>query len=668
VTTVNLTVLSSTVVLTMTPVPDSLLYQSEVCVQGNIAGSDNTVAVNGMVATMGDGGSWSADHVPVSPGGVATFRLVATNPSQLPVEMTINQDKPPVVYVARYAMSYAMSMSGYTNDLQTPKVETLARNWELCHGGREDYVGLKQYAGWHETTWETTWPADGWLPLLAGNHQEWSDSNRLTPVEVAAFTAPIEHGAVSGEVAWIGGGECGTVHYSRQGESELKMFTGGKARAGQQKLYSLPGVLKLGRYQWALEGGQLFEDTDVPGEATIWGDMGRADANFTAWRLYKRGQTVVVTPRTADPTLTLAALAAGSGPGIGALNPTVAVVGAPREYSPQILFRGVNVSDKTNTVWVGEQIQLQCTLSGSEPPPITNVEWTILGSVVAGFAVRDLAYTNDDGEALTAPRGIGHVVPLVNTNVNPITFYWVDGSPIVSASINASISGSEFQTRTCFEVRKPDAIWFGITNGPIQITNESLVYGISKFDPSAGMHFVYANLELNGYTNSFAMSSLQIISSMLIEYVGENAATNQVRVAVTPVLTGVALDTVYPFISWGMAYSGVHYDSPGCAAAAGIDQLDSTDPIVYLRSANLSGTYQHYLMFQPAEPSIPVAIRRIDWSLSMAGDNAHNTNHLDTLVTGSCGVTLQNNLPVLTNPSWSNYFSGFQFHHTVNPQ
>jgi hypothetical protein len=182
------------------------------------------------------------------------------------------------------------------------------------------------------------------------------------------------------------------------------------------------------------------------------------------------------------------------------------------------------------------------------------------------------------------------------------------------------------------------------------------------------MHFVYANLELNGYTNSFAMSSLQIISSMLIEYVGENAATNQVRVAVTPVLTGVALDTVYPFISWGMAYSGVHYDSPGCAAAAGIDQLDSTDPIVYLRSANLSGTYQHYLMFQPAEPSIPVAIRRIDWSLSMAGDNAHNTNHLDTLVTGSCGVTLQNNLPVLTNPSWSNYFSGFQFHHTVNPQ
>ena len=66
-------------------------------------------------------------HVPVNVGGVASFRLTATpDPNQPPVELTVDQDKPPVVYVGHYAMGCAMSLSGYTNDLQTPKAETLA--------------------------------------------------------------------------------------------------------------------------------------------------------------------------------------------------------------------------------------------------------------------------------------------------------------------------------------------------------------------------------------------------------------------------------------------------------------------------------------------------------------------------------------------------------------
>ena len=129
------------------------------------------------------------------------------------------------------------------------------------------------------------------------------------------------NGKAEGEIAWLSGVECGTVHYSRQAQSVVKLFTGGKARPGQQRLFALTGMLQPARYDWALGGGQFVGDGVVPGEATIWGDLGPADADYTAWGALANGQTVDVTPRTGDPTLSLAALASGAGPNTGRVNP-----------------------------------------------------------------------------------------------------------------------------------------------------------------------------------------------------------------------------------------------------------------------------------------------------------------------------------------------------------
>jgi hypothetical protein len=618
VTTVNMTVLSSTVVLTMTPVPDSQLYQSEVCAQGNIAGSDCTVTVNGMMATMGDGGSWRADHVPVSPGGVATFRLVATNPSQSPVEMTVAQDKPPVVYVARYAMSSAMSMTGYTNDLQEPKVETFAQNWELGVGGHEDHMARKEYAGWHETTCQTTWPADGWPPVLEGTQQIVDSGQTNPPIVVSPFTPPIEIGEFADVAAWESGAMCGTAHYSRRMQTVVKMFTGGKAVSGQKFLLELFGNLERVRFYWSWATWHMTGDGVIPGQGTIWGSMGRADAENVACRQFSGGQTVDVTPRTGDPTLTLAALNEASGSNIGTVDPAIASA-QPAKYRGAIKFGPREATDRTNFTWIGNNVFVQfelvdCATQQTMPGSVcSNFVWSIPGPAYAR-----IAYSSENGL----------VEALSKTNSRFSSFCWSCASDCIEVECAAQYRGEMVHARAWFEVRSPEVALYLTPKSPVEVsTNRQSAPEISSWQwywlqcgrgrvwgngCYNGMRRDYEIVDLKGYTNKFRLELIQLVDWTIREnFAGTNLARS---------LSATGFDDTYPTDLWPVDPTNLPSgrtnglpDSPGMP-------LQERSAFLWQRNA-----FQTYLLFVP-EDGMPVPLKRADWAWSGGATNHFAAN------------------------------------------
>lgn len=164
------------------------------------------------------------------------------------------------------------------------------------------------------------------------------------------------------------------------------------------------------------------------------------------------------------------------------------------------------------------------------------------------------------------------------------------------------------------------------------------------------------------------MESVQHVPEMTVRYMGKHAQGQDTVVVIGPVAEGIAIDRSFPYASWTDALEESAYDSPGCPAAAGIDPLGSTDPITELASASFQATFQHYLMFKPGRGGVPVALRRADWTLSMAATNAQSHNLLDTLVENACSASLTaDNVLVSGNPTWSNHISGFFFSKDVFP-
>lgn len=85
-TTTNISLFRSPVSLGMNPVPESQLWQNQVNVTGMISDSTYRVFVNGVEAVVGGDGQWTATGVPVTLGGMATFKLRGYAPNeQIPV-------------------------------------------------------------------------------------------------------------------------------------------------------------------------------------------------------------------------------------------------------------------------------------------------------------------------------------------------------------------------------------------------------------------------------------------------------------------------------------------------------------------------------------------------------------------------------------------------------
>jgi len=79
----NISVVQSTLILTMDPVtPDSQLWQPTVNVTGEISDTSQAVWVNGVKGHNNGNGTWSANNVPTTAGGTASFTITAYGPTE----------------------------------------------------------------------------------------------------------------------------------------------------------------------------------------------------------------------------------------------------------------------------------------------------------------------------------------------------------------------------------------------------------------------------------------------------------------------------------------------------------------------------------------------------------------------------------------------------------
>ena len=101
VTTTNLVLVQDAMTLTMNSVTDtSELWQPFISVNGAVSDLAATIYVNGIQGTNYGDGTWSADNVPVTDGGVAIFDLKAVPAGGGDPDNSVNQDKPWRVYLA----------------------------------------------------------------------------------------------------------------------------------------------------------------------------------------------------------------------------------------------------------------------------------------------------------------------------------------------------------------------------------------------------------------------------------------------------------------------------------------------------------------------------------------------------------------------------------------
>ncbi len=136
VTTTNLTLNQSAVVVTMQPL--SQYNQSSLSVYGTISDTNYDIWVNGVQAYYPGGQNWEADNVPVNPVGTATFDVEIYTGDPVNVgSQIISQPQPPVVAMMSYNYHSHLSQTTYNYCPNGPAPITTDEtiNWLYQNGG-----------------------------------------------------------------------------------------------------------------------------------------------------------------------------------------------------------------------------------------------------------------------------------------------------------------------------------------------------------------------------------------------------------------------------------------------------------------------------------------------------------------------------------------------------
>jgi hypothetical protein len=281
-----------------------------------------------------------------------------------------------------------------------------------------------------------------------------------------------------------------------------------------------------------------------------------------------------------------------------------------------------NITDRTQTVWVGEQIDLTCSSTGSWTN-FTNCTWTVPGITVAGWNS-------------TITQAV--VIPFTNRNSGAIRYYWVDGHAPATVECRIAIGGMTFNLRTHFTVIRPfnyltsTSASAGVTVDSLYLVVPALHFGDSRSRAAgvAGMVFSYDAQVAGGQ-----WTLCQVVASTMNRV--RQTSGQWWRLAATNVL-----DEVFPFTDTN--------DSPGVWLES---QPFNTPPNAPLDYAIAHDVYSTTLMFMPAVGNaIWVPIRQVTWSWRGSASWAGGTW---SLVPGSASHTPNPGSSETTlHPTWTN--------------
>ena len=142
----NITVKKSFDKFEVDPVPPSeLLYKRNVTVTGYFSGTNHTVWVNGIKATMDETGRWKAEQVPVTEGGSADFDVVSI-PNDRRATLAESTNSTPMILWGETTNSLRVGIAlpnGDTNKFNPHRCQLYAINVSGTNLGR-DWIRTKE--------------------------------------------------------------------------------------------------------------------------------------------------------------------------------------------------------------------------------------------------------------------------------------------------------------------------------------------------------------------------------------------------------------------------------------------------------------------------------------------------------------------------------------------
>ena len=324
----NLTLVQSSVTLTLDPVDGSQLNQAMVNVTGTISDPTYAIWVNGVEGANNGDGTWSANDVPVTSGGTASFdltaypsayaptsdswtnfssaRLVYQNPPPTnAAQASVSEDKQPWVFVSGITMNWGEFMV-YTSHSHTDTGAN-TMSWQQGAGGSQTYTA----SWWDDTgaggsvTQHVSWPADpGYTPSLPAHYQYVSAFNN-TGIVQNIDTNEVYY--PSGLFQWFQHTSVDVVYSDLGGylvpptvnsfvQMTISLFTGGKALRNSQSLFMLgEGLTWVGRA--GFDAAAFDNYGSVPSTEIALNGLGNEDTNGYVYTAKPDGQIIDITPR-----------------------------------------------------------------------------------------------------------------------------------------------------------------------------------------------------------------------------------------------------------------------------------------------------------------------------------------------------------------------------------
>jgi len=281
---------------------------------------------------------------------------------------------------------------------------------------------------------------------------------------------------------------------------------------------------------------------------------------------------------------------------------------------PTILWNGMDITDKTNVVWVGEIMNLECRLtSPMAGVTITNYFWQVPGSKIKDWVLSG-----------TAPEYTGAAIVLWGTNAvdrtNATTrFCWTrDNAQVLPVMCTVNVAGQSIIVKSYFDVRRPEASLTLTPRGRVQVTTDMcephpwyrLTTGFKctadfqnpDLITDVGILVQWMLLDLKGFTNNYEVRYVQLVAAdWKLNIVGANTHRW---------LKMTGLDTQYPYRSWDNFDPGRHTsDTPNSTLGSGLREGGEIEEFLWR-----TDVFGGYLTWQSRRmPSIPVTLKKGQW-------------------------------------------------------
>ena len=344
--------------------------------------------------------------------------------------------------------------------------------------------------------------------------------------------------------------------------------------------------------------------------------MGAGDIPVPAANLRIAGQNLTTAATNAYLAETYVALPAGAAQLLpfSVTGPNAGAFSFDGRAEPGLMIvdgnTGQDLTGQTNTVIVGQPMNLILKTSTTNGPALSNFHWSVPGFTVTNFYVSTDSFQTN-----------GYPILLAATNNQNINFWWVNGATNRSVQCSATVLGQTVTASAVFNVLRPTGKIFAQT-GAVAINNLEMNLELGFINapsyPTAGILFsntvtMPPGTNYNWGNANYETEWVQLVTSPSPMTITTTTGTNVV--VHTRETSGIVLDSAYPYPNAYPFTGKITVDAPFVTLA----ETNET-------SASDTQISKMWLMFKP-DGGQWVPLRTVSWNWS-GGANLSGTNWL----------------------------------------